>query len=748
MNAGAVPATRLLLALLAITALELGCAKAIPPGRSAVDTVKIEGNSEISSGDIQDKLATTESSRFLMLFEGVVFDYEVFDRYVLERDLARVERYYRSRGFYEAHARAGRSVTTKSGHVVVTVEVEEGPPTFTRSITIRGVEGLPDDIRAAVTAAATSRIPLNRRFEEQAYVAGEGAVKRALTDNRYAYAKVVRTAHVDLVEHMADIAFDITPDKPARYGKITLEGLGDLPEAPIRRALDLEEGGAYSTADIDSAKQAVLDIGAFSSVEIVGDLPDPVPDEHIVPLTVKVERSRLHRVRLGGGIELDVIKTDVHGLAGWESRNFLGGFRKFTVEFRPGVVLYPTRLPTFQAPTNYLPEEKLRVELRQPGFLEARTGGLVRAEFNIYPVILSPQVDKTVPVVGYREVKASVGVDRSIWKFYVAPSYNIQDNVPFTYLGDRDASLQPIVLSYVQLYATFDYRNDRVHPSKGVFVGNDLQVAGGPFGGSASDVKVQPEARVYVPIVRGLTFAARGTAGFLFPFNYGHATQEAAATGSTPLDVGRDEWVRDSQIVFFRGFFSGGPSSNRGYPLRGVGPHGIVPFFNPGVQSQELALRCNPKDPLYSEARCSLPLGGLSLWEASAELRATVKGPFEVAGFCDTSDVSPTQVNFRFTHPHLSCGAGARYDTPVGPIRLDIGYRIPGLQVLGAHNELTEGNPGTIFGIPIALAFGIGEAFLWTLRMLVWGGRDAPWLSWARSSAVRCCSSAPFSGAR
>ena len=32
----------------------------------------------------------------------------------------------------------------------------------------------------------------------------------------------------------------------------------------------------------------------------------------------------------------------------------------------------------------------------------------------------------------------------------------------------------------------------------------------------------------------------------------------------------------------------------------------------------------------------------------------------------------------------LSCGVGARYDTPVGAIRLDAAYRIPGVQTLGS----------------------------------------------------------------
>ena len=113
----------------------------------------------------------------------------------------------------------------------------------------------------------------------------------------------------------------------------------------------------------------------------------------------------MRTLRLGGGLQIDALRTDVHLLAGWEDRNFLGGLRRFTVEFRPGVVLYPTRIPGFQAPTDLLPEEKLRVELRQPGFIEARTNGFIRSEFNIFPVLLSEEVDEDAPVIGYRELR-------------------------------------------------------------------------------------------------------------------------------------------------------------------------------------------------------------------------------------------------------------------------------------------------------------------------------------------------------
>jgi outer membrane protein insertion porin family/translocation and assembly module TamA len=165
----------------------------------------------------------------------------------------------------------------------------------------------------------------------------------------------------------------------------------------------------------------------------------------------------------------------------------------------------------------------------------------------------------------------------------------------------------------------------------------------------------------------------------------------------------RADSVRDIQLMFLRGFFSGGNGSNRGYAARQIGPHGVVPFYNPG---QSVDLDCT------EESSCDLPLGGFTLWEASLELRYALSGPLGVALFADTSDVSAKLANFRFGRPHLSVGPGLRYDTPIGPVRLDIGYRVPGLQApAGAKDEGTPDDIDIFGGVPIAISFGIGEAF-------------------------------------
>jgi outer membrane protein insertion porin family/translocation and assembly module TamA len=701
---GSIPAASIL--ALALGSLGgLGCAS-IPQGTAAVDAVSVEGTVALSSSDVEQKLATAPSPKLIGLFRGILYDYEIFDRSVLQRDLERVERYYHARGYYEAQARAGRIRYKSEKHVEVTIEVKEGDPVLVREARIDGLDGLAPKDAKAVTAALKKLVKSGATFEEEPYVKAESAMRRVLTDRGYAWATIARRADVDLPAHRADLRYTARVGPRATFGAVTIEGLGELPQPPVERALDIEKGEGYSTESLDTAQQAVLNLGTFSSVEITPELPEPPPASGIVPLRVRVQVQKLKSVILGGGVELDAIRTQAHLHVGWEHKNLFGGFRHFTVDLRPGLDLFPTRLPSFEAPTAVLFEERFRAELRQPGFLEARTNGVMSHEINTYPLLLTTKVDATAPVLGYVEYKGSLGLDRSLWKLFGAPSYNFQWNKPFTYRGDLDPDVGPIIVSYIDLLGNLDLRDDRIRPHKGIYVQHDLQFAG--LGGSARDVRIQPEVRGYVPLGKKVTLAARATVGFLFPFNYGDAPKSGS---DDPGGSKRAAWIRDIEIIYLRGFFSGGPSSNRGYPLRGIGPHDAVPFYSPGLTSPALEAAC-AGNAAVKPASCAVPLGGLSIWEASLELRFPILGPLSGSLFCDTSDVSPDQLSIRLDHPHLSCGPGLRYDTPIGPVRLDIGYRLPGAAQYPTGADLrTEGTPGTIFGVPLALAFGIGEAF-------------------------------------
>ena len=689
----------------------------------------MRGTGDLDEAAITDELATAPSPKFLGLFRGVLYDYEIFDPFALQRDLARVERLYRARGYYAAHARAGRVITTGQGHVRVEIIVEEGEPVRLGDVRVTWNGGVPASVEQAITTSTRRAMRTGTAFDEDKLKDSEKATLKALTDRGYAFAKVRTDAFVDVVALRANVVFEVDPGIPAVFGKISIVGLDpdgkgaapqEIPEAAIRRTLDLVEGAPYSTAAIDSATQALLDLEIFSVVQIVPELPDP-PTSSVVPVAIKLELTKLRQLRLGGGLEFDQIKTDLHLLVGWEDHNFLGGLRDLTIDLRPGVVLYPTRINTFSAPERLLPEERLRVQLRQPGFVEARTNGYVRPELNTFPLLVATDTETDEPVVGYTEFKGAAGLDRTFGKLFVGFGYNAQVEYPFAYKGTLDPALRTLVISYPELVTRLDFRDSRLHPKKGIYLANALQVAGGPFQGDVRDVKVQPEVRTYLPIRRRVVFATRAALGFLFASNYGDVVRNHLDPRTDPLTPeNRDERVRDIETVYFRGLFSGGASSNRGFPIRGIAPHGVVPFLNPSTASRQIAARCNPTrlNPTPDPVACAIPIGGFTLWELSNELRVAVAGPFSAAAFCDMSDVSPRAANIRLDHLHLSCGLGARYETPVGPIRLDLGYRIQPLQVLGYKDEAAvtageplEGKQPTFLGVPLALALGIGETF-------------------------------------
>jgi translocation and assembly module TamA len=88
------------------------------------------------------------------------------------------------------------------------------------------------------------------------------------------------------------------------------------------------------------------------------------------------------------------------------------------------------------------------------------------------------------------------------------------------------------------------------------------------------------------------------------------------------------------------------------------------------------------------------PAGGDALLEGSLELRQRIGARWGMAGFIDIGDVSAD--GFRgFGNLAIGVGLGARFHTPVGPVRVDLATPL----------TVAKDDP------PVQLYIGIGQAF-------------------------------------
>ena len=682
-----------------------------------VDEIEVTGAEDLDTDSLVEGLATSETP---LLFGVIprVLDYSLYDPGVLAKDLERFERWLRARGYYEGKVTAARVVRIDEHYVRVELDVNPGELVRVRRVDPSGIALLPPEVVGSAVSAV--RMKQGDPFDEAEFEADKKRLLRVLNDGGFAFAKIQAKGRVDIAKHAADVAYSVELGPRSRFGRITIEGLGEIPEGPVRDTLLIREGDWYSTTDVEDAQKELVNLGVFSSVEITEDRKHP--DAAAVPITDRVREAKLRTVRLGGGSRFDVMRLSAHLRVGWEDRNFLGGMRRYNVEVRPGLTFFPTRLDfPLQGPTKVLPEVRVNTELRQPSFIEGRTTGFISGEYNVFPVIYPlpegvPPEDE--PIVGYQQIKAGTGVERSFFSQHllVTPSYNWQANFPFSYQKELQEGLDPIRVSFPELFMGLDFRDDPIQTKRGFYVSNSIQVAGYVFRGTVDDVRIKPEVRVFTrgALGRNSVFAARATVGFLFPTNYGETLNTDSAIGEQANDDPEDpDVVRDQQKLLMRAFYSGGPNSNRGYPYRSVGPHGPIGFLVPSnINVDDCRLQGRSVDELPQG--CIRPRGGLSLWELSLETRAPISKNWQGVLFVDASDLTTDVGRLRVNVPHISPGFGLRYLTPVGPLRIDVGFRPPYLQHLG-QKELDEedGSPGEPFlgVIPSTLYIAIGEAF-------------------------------------
>ena len=202
----------------------------------------------------------------------------------------------------------------------VNVQVATGPLFHLRYVTIDGT----------VDHHALDQFKLGRGDPAIAseVLAARQRLLSALQEEGRAFAKVEEPIAYEIAdEPVLDVSFHVEPGDIYQIGDIHYEGLKRVHEAFVRRGLKLTHGQLYQPSKIEQARVYLLSLGVFAAISVRLPKESDVSD-HKVLITFVVQERLRHAVSFTAGYS-----TDLGGSVGttWTERNLFGNAEQLTL---------------------------------------------------------------------------------------------------------------------------------------------------------------------------------------------------------------------------------------------------------------------------------------------------------------------------------------------------------------------------------------------------------------------------------
>jgi outer membrane protein assembly complex protein YaeT len=565
-----------------------------------------------------------------------------FDRAEFELDLKRIVAFYADRGYPGAKV-VGFDVglNDSKDKVDLTIEIAEGAPVIVENISFEGLDSLPPDHVQELRVQLPIKPGLARN--QKLILLSHDLIVGELRDHGFPYGTARIEERPGSVPERVQLAAVADTGPKSVFGSITVEGDTSVAEDVILRGLVFREGDEYRLSDITESQRRLYGLELFQFVNITPRLPEDRSPK--VPVTVLITEGKHRRLQLALGYGSE---ERARARVNWRHVNFTGRARTADLEAKA------SRL-----------EQGIRGSFTEPHFLALGTsfrltGGSWWA---------------TEPTYTYR----SQGGRAIITKEFGSGSAGIVRGVRNTLRGSlireyENYAIAPAALNDLairdQLIAlgldpasgkgtgtlsafAIDFDRDTsgrpLDPRRGYLVSGHIESAQTWLAGSFKYNEFMGEGRKYFEFGPRLVWASRLRAGTL-----------AGADGA--------------QIPFYKRYFAGGSTG-----LRGWGRYQVSPLFN------------------------GLPIGGRTMMEVSTEARFGVRGKLSGVLFVDGGNVWTEAWSVRPRDLRWDAGPGLRYDTPIGPVRVDLGIQLNPIQGL-----LINGTPE---GRRWRIHFSIGQAF-------------------------------------
>ena len=629
--------------------------------------VEFTGNEAIADADLRERLTFAAA--------GVVDEVEV------RAGVRRVEAAYRERGY--AFAVAGARLAERDGDRVLRIAVVEGPRVSVESVAFTGDLGVPEPRLRERLETAPSGWLRRRVFQAEVLERDLRRLTDFLAAEGFAEARVGPPA-LAYSDDRARVRIVIPVQAGPRLtvGSIRLAGVRALDASALRTALGPPPGAPWSEAAVEEARRVLERQYARAGYLHPRVEARSTRRDHRVDVVFEVEegpRTRVGRILVRGLTltEERVVRRelplapgdpfDPEALLEAQRRlTQLGLFESVEVEpLRPGpvpfsdvtVIVREGRPWSVAAGVGYSTFEGAR------GFVEVGHDNLFGTGRSLAVRLrLSERADRQelryrepwllgTRWVGdgslFHERSEEIGFSLERWGLTAAAERELWREVLPGLRGalryrlsrvDRfdvdptlvEADVRPgtDLLATVTPELTLDRRDRPLDPTRGSFHLASLEVAGFALGGDADFLKARLETAWFLDLLPPTVLALGLRLGLAGPFG---------ETAELPIE---------------ERFFAGGATTVRGYRERRLGP---------------LDARGNPT-------------GGQGLLVLNAEWRFPLWRWLGGALFFDTGAVTARVEDLSLDDLRSGVGAGLRVSTPVGPVRLDVGYpldRVP-----------------------------------------------------------------------
>jgi outer membrane protein insertion porin family len=629
-----------------------------------VEHIVVSGNASIPIAELEPNLRLRDG--------------QPFSDARLDTDLSVIEALYHRRGFATAKAQPSIQPRPAAGAdlsaavpVLVEIAVREGARTVVGTVELRGNRSVPEaTLRPAVG------LQTGQPYTDAQLASASEALQQQYANLGYQNATVDVSPGFNADFTRADPVLTVHEGPRLFVDHVLIVGNVRTSTGTIERELQFKPGDPLGVGVVDESQRRLASLGLFRSTRITEFRHG---DETSRDVLVAVEEAPATTIGYGGGGEVRlrlaqqggaVQKLEFAPRASFQigRRNLFGKNR--SVNLFTSFSLYPSDSPVFLG-------QAAPASGSSFGFSEYRVLGTYRE-----PRVLNTSADLLLTGTLEQQIRSSFNFARRAAGVQVARrltrdlsatvNYQIQRTKVFDQnitTADQlliDRTFPQVRLSSFSTSLIRDTRDDAIAPSVGGYLSANGQVAARAIGSEVGFVKSFFTAQLFrtLPHTNRIVFAGDARLGLATGFPRDLVT--TGADGQIVIDEVRDLPVSER-------FFAGGDTTVRGFALDALGrPDTIVGGF---------------------------PNGGNGLVIFNAELRVPVWSALGAVVFLDTGNVFARVSDINLGELRSAVGVGLRIKSPVGPIRIDVGFKLHREEISGVLEGRT------------ALHISFGQAF-------------------------------------